>query len=196
MKRAKTADEFFAQDLHHREHLDVLRTVLLETELKEEIKWGMPVYTLNGKNVVGLGSFKAYAGLWFYQGTFLEDPAKVLINAQEGKTRGMRQWRFVGTDKVDSSLVRKYVSEAIENQKLGKEIKVERKELVIPDILQRELDSHKTLRSIFEAMSLSHKREYAEHIAEAKREDTRKRRLEKVKAMILDGTSLNDKYRK
>ena len=61
----------------------------METELLETIKWGVPVYTLNDKNVLGMGAFKSYVGIWFFQGAFLDDPQKKLINAQEGKTKAL-----------------------------------------------------------------------------------------------------------
>ena len=40
------------------ESLMEIRQVLLKTELTETVKWGMPVYTINGKNVVGISGFK------------------------------------------------------------------------------------------------------------------------------------------
>ena len=66
-----------------KESLTVLRKIFQGTELKEDLKWGMPVYTLNNKNVAGFSSFKSWTGIWFYQGVFLKDPAGVLINAHE-----------------------------------------------------------------------------------------------------------------
>jgi uncharacterized protein YdeI (YjbR/CyaY-like superfamily) len=85
--------------------LIVMREILCSTELKETIKWGTPVYTINDKNIVGLGSFKSYVGLWFYQGVFLKDEAGVLINATEGITKAMRQWRFNSVEEIDDRLI-------------------------------------------------------------------------------------------
>ena len=107
----------------------LLRNVILKTELKEEIKWGGPIYTLNGKNVVAIGAFKNYATIWFHQGVFLSDPNNVLINAQDGRTKGLRQWRFTSIKEIKPALVKKYVLEAIQNAKDGKEIKPEKKSL-------------------------------------------------------------------
>lgn len=53
--------------------------------MEENLKWGMPVYSLEGVNVAGIVAFKNYVALWFYQGVFLKDDKKVLYNAQEGK---------------------------------------------------------------------------------------------------------------
>ena len=67
---------------------------MLSSEMEETVKWGMPVYMVDGEIVTGLGSFKSYAGIWFYQGALLKDKHKKLINAQENKTNAMRQMRF------------------------------------------------------------------------------------------------------
>ena len=159
------------------------------------MKWGIPTYCLKNKNVAGIGAFKSYAGLWFFNGSFLKDEEKKLINAQEGKTKGMRQWRFEVLKEIDEALVKSYIEEAIQNQKDGKEIKPEKKPLIIPDELNEALASDSQLSEAFEALSLSCKREYAEHIAEAKREETKLKRLDKIIPMIMDKVGLNDKYK-
>ena len=198
MIQAKSVEEYLAKSEGWEESLKILRDLMLETELIENIKWGAPVYSIGKKNVVGLGAFKAYVGLWFYQGVFLNDDHNKLVNAQEGKTKAMRQWRFQSADEIREhmQLIRTYVAEAIANQKAGKEIKPQRKPLIIPEELQHLLDTNPDISACFASMSLSHKREYADYISEAKRAETRLRRLEKIKPMILDGISMNDKYRK
>lgn len=196
MKKVSTVDEYIASHPAWQELLLHLRKLLRSTGMEEHIKWSAPVYSVEGKNVIGLGAFKEHAGIWFFQGALLSDPAGVLINAQEGKTQALRQWRFLPDDEVDDALVLAYVQEAIANQQAGKEIKPEKKELIIPEALEAAFAESATLREAFEALSLSKKREYAEHIASAKREDTRQKRLEKITPMILEGKGLHDKYRK
>jgi uncharacterized protein YdeI (YjbR/CyaY-like superfamily) len=92
MLRYKTVDEYILNSKNGIEILLVLRDIINTTELKETIKWGVPCYTINGKNVLGLGAFKSYVGIWFFQGALLNDTAKVLRNAQDDKTKAMRQW--------------------------------------------------------------------------------------------------------
>ena len=195
MKMAKTPEEYFADNPDYLDILEKLRSILLNTELEEKMKWGIPTYCLKDKNVAGIGAFKSYAGIWFFNGVFLKDPENVLINAQEGKTKGMRQWRFEAIGELDEALILTYIKEAIENQKAGKEVKPEKKPLVIPEELKEALASDSQLSEIFDGLSLSVKREFAEHIEEAKREETKQKRLEKIIPMILDGVGLNDKYK-
>ncbi|WP_462250064.1 YdeI/OmpD-associated family protein [Ekhidna sp.] len=195
MKMAKSPEEYLSWYPEYNDLLRKLRSVLNKTELIEKMKWGIPTYCLKNKNVIGIGAFKTYAGIWFFNGVFLKDEHQVLINAQEGKTKGMRQWRFESTEEVDEKLLLAYINEAIQNQKEGKEIKSEKKPLLIPDELKEALASDSKLSETFDGLSLSCKREYAEYIMEAKRAVTKTKRLEKIIPMILEKVGLNDKYR-
>ena len=197
MKRFRTVDEFIEAQVQWREALQLLRNMLLETELEEKIKWGFPCYTWQNKNVVGLGSFKSYCGLWFFQGVFLEDPQGVLVNAQEGKTKGMRQWRFSSLSEIDRDLVKAYVEEAIQNQKEGKEVQATAatKEVAVPPELADVLEQEEDYRLAFEQFTPGRQREFAEYIASAKRDATKASRLEKIKPLILAGVGLNDRYK-
>lgn len=197
MKGYKTVDEYILNVEEGREILIVLRELIRSTELTETVKWGIPVYTINDKNVLGIAAFKSYVGLWFYNGSFLKDVAGVLFNASEGVTKAMRQWRFTSVDEIDDSLVIKYLNEAIQNQKQGKEQKPERnKPIIIPDELQIEFAEDKELENCFKRFTPGKQREFANYISEAKNTETRKTRVQKVIPLILENIGLNDKYRK
>lgn len=173
-----------------------IRSVLLETELKEEVKWGIPSYTFNGSMVIGMAGFKNWLALWFYQGVFLSDPNALLVSGTEGKTKGQRQWRIKSEDEFDLAILQQFVNEAIENARAGKSITIEKnKQVEIPSELAQALRENAELAAIFETMSPSHRREYAEYVADAKQEVTRLRRVEKIVPMILSKAGLNDKYK-
>ncbi|MBQ4819076.1 DUF1801 domain-containing protein [Aquimarina sp. MMG016] len=196
MERNKSVEEFISKKSEWKDALEKLRSIMLSTELVETVKWGIPAYTVNGKNVVGIGAFKSYVGIWFYNGVFLKDTEKKMINAQEGKTKGLRQWRFNSVHEIDENLVLQYVKEAIQNQKEGKEIKPEKsKPIDIPVELANALEENSDLKKSFEELTPFKQKEYIEYIAMAKREATRLSRLEKSVPMILEGIGLNDKYR-
>ena len=197
MKRHNTVDAYIDQSGEWRDALMLLRRIMNDTELEETVKWGGPCYTINGKNVLGLGAFKSYVGIWFHQGALLSDPYKVLINAQEGTTKALRQWRFNNIDEIDETGIKTYVAEAIENQKQGIVIKADRnKQLPVPPELMHALVNNPQAKSCFDELTKGKQREYAEYIAEAKREETKQKRLEKVLPMILVKRGLNDKYRR
>ncbi|WP_417867533.1 YdeI/OmpD-associated family protein [Xanthomarina gelatinilytica] len=196
MKKVSSVEEYIEENSHFGEALSLLRDLINTTELEETLKWNAPVYTLNGKNVVGLGAFKNHFGIWFFNGVFLKDKNNLLEQAQE-KTKGLRQMRFESIDDVDKHAVLAYVTEAIENQKLGKEIKPEKmgKTIVIPKELQIALETNKNFQAAFKALTPGKQREYCEYIELAKQEKTKMSRLEKIKPMILKGVGLNDKYK-
>lgn len=173
-----------------------LRRILNQTEMEETVKWGAPTYTLDGKIIASIAAFKNHFTIWFHQGVFLKDKHKKLVNAQEGKTKGMRQWRFTDIKEINSKLLKEYLSEAIANQKAGKQVKPERKtQLDIPVELAAALKKNKPLHAKFIALTPGKQREFAEHIASAKQEKTRFSRLEKATPLILAGVGLNDKYK-
>ena len=176
--------------------LKEIRKVLSHCALEATIKWGAPVYTLGGKNIVGIGAFKGYAGVWFYQGALLTDPLGVLINAQEGKTKAMRQWRFTHNDQFSAKHLKAYIQEAIQNHQEGREIKASKprsKPLEVPLLLQEYLDRKAPLADRFNSMGLTRKREFADYISEAKQNTTKERRLKKVIACIKAGRGLYEK---
>ena len=197
MKRFKSVDEFLAGTEQWQEELALLRKILLSCDVEETVKWGAPAYTYRGKNVVGIGAFKSYVGLWFHQGALLTDEAGVLINAQEGVTRAMRQWRFASKKEIKTRLIKQYVKEAIGLVEAGKQIKPVRKKktVVIPSELKVALGKNKKAKANFAAMTPGCRREYADYIAAAKRDETKERRLKKILPMILAAKGLNDKYR-
>ena len=192
----KSPDEYFEKLDKWRDELTVLRKLISKTELIEQIKWGIPVYTIENKNVIGISGFKNHFGIWFYQGVFLKDPKGILVNAQEGKTKAMRHWRMTSIKDIDQESISQYVNEAIENQKAGKEVKHEKKELVVPVELESLLESREGLRASFESLTPGKQKEFANHVSEAKMEKTRVSRAEKVVPLIEAGVGLNDKYKK
>ncbi len=196
MDRGEKLEAYYTKAHPFREGINFLREIALKTEAEEHFKWSIPVYTLNNKNVFGICKFKNHFGVWFFNGVFLKDPKKVLENAQDGKTKGMRHWKFQSLDEVDEKIVLGYMKEALDNQKKGLEIKAEKtKEIEIPELLQSKLDSDSVLKSSFENFTPYKQKEFCEYIAEAKQEKTKLRRLEKILPMIQDGLGLNDGYR-
>ncbi|TVZ60095.1 uncharacterized protein YdeI (YjbR/CyaY-like superfamily) [Flavobacteriaceae bacterium MAR_2010_105] len=196
MKKVTSVEEYIENQPHFADALHQLRAIINSTELEETLKWSAPVYELEGKNVIGLGAFKHHFGIWFFNGVFLKDEKQLLTNAQE-KTKALRQMRFTSKAEIDKNVVLAYVKEAIENQKLGKEIKPERKpkKVVIPKELKEKLDGNSVLFDAFKLLTPGKQREYCEYIETAKREATKDSRLEKIMPMIIKGVGLNDKYK-
>ena len=79
MKSFKTIEEFSEKHQEWNIDLQFLGSIIEEIKLQEAIKWGAPTYTVNSKNLLGLGAFKQYVGLWFHQGEFVKDEQTVFV---------------------------------------------------------------------------------------------------------------------
>lgn len=196
MKNAKNVEEYFATHDRWLPILEKLREIILSSGLKEAIKWGAPTYMLNNKNLVAMAAFKNHVALWFFQGALLQDPQKILINAQEGKTQALRQIRYTASEQVDGNTLSAYISETIQNHEAGRAIKpVKKKPFEIHEDLKQALLGDEELSNSFNSLSRSRQREFTEYISEAKRAETRQGRLLKIIPMIKANLGLNDKYR-
>lgn len=172
-----------------------LRDVMVGCGLEEVVKWGAPVYMHNGENIIGLGAFKSYVGIWFFQGVFLSDPHKVLVNASEGKTKALRQWRFAEESELVEDKIQSYVLEAIKNQEAGKKVKSQTREVAVPAELNAAMKADAALKEKFLALTPGKRKDYCQHIGSAKREETRMSRLDKAIPLIMAGAGLHDKYK-
>lgn len=196
MQKIESVDQYIQAHPKWTETLLELRKLLNSTVLTESMKWGGPVYTLDGKNLLGIGAFKNHSALWFFQGALLQHNTSLLINAQEGKTKALRQIRFEADSKLDPRELLKYIEEAISLHKQGKEMKPDlKKEILIPSELTDFFKSNSDLKKAFANLTPGKQREYAEYITNAKRYQTKQNRIEKIIPMIKVGIGLNDKYK-
>ena len=175
---------------------EFMQQLIVKTNLNKTIKWGMEVYTFNNKNIIGWGGFKNFFSLWFYNGVFLSDPEKVLVNASDGKTKSMRQWRFTNVNDMNEKKILAYINESIQTIKDGKELKpVIFKEKKPDGIFKIFLEDNTDVKTAFEKLTKGKQKEYIIYIDEAKQEKTKATRLEKIKELILQNKGLNDKYK-
>ena len=193
----KSVDDYLAGAAQWCDELSQLRGLLLAAGLDETIKWGSPCYCYQGQNVVGMSGFKSYFGLWFFLGARLDDSAGVLINAKEGKTRDLRQWRMHSAADIDESLVRRYLAAAMQLVDSGeKPTRVTRRKSVACPELTRALAADPQAKSAFMALTPGRRRDWAEHINSAKRASTRAKRLTEAITLIRAGQGPQDRYRR
>ncbi|WP_149275180.1 YdeI/OmpD-associated family protein [Pareuzebyella sediminis] len=199
MGSSNKVEAYYNEAHRFRSALGKLRELALSAGLEETFKWNFPTYTLKGKNVLSICRFKNHFGIWFFNGVFLEDPKKVLKNAQKGKTQAMRHWKFSDEKEIDVKAVYGYMLEAIENQKKGIRLKPAPKahtyDIEIPELLQKAFQENPKTKKAFQKLTPYKQKEYTEYIADAKRESTKLARLEKILPMILAEKGLNDAYR-
>ena len=177
-----------------REETEKLRAILLECPVTEELKWGVPCYTVDDKNVVLIHGFKEYCAILFVKGALLKDPKGILIQQTEN-VQSARQVRFTSLQEIVKlqAVLKIYIRAAIEVEKAGlKVVHKSTEEFEVAEEFQNRLDKTPTLKKAFEALTPGRQRAYLLHFSSAKQSKTRESRIEKCLPMILDGKGLND----
>lgn len=180
------------------EELILLRKIALQSGLQEELKWGVPCYTYQGKNVVLIGAFKESVVLSFLKGILLKDPFGILAKPGENSQTG-RVVKFTNTDtilKYKDALL-EYIQEAIEIEKAG--TKVETKPITKSDYPQELINKFKEspeLEKAFEALTPGRKKGYLIFFNQPKQSKTKLTRIEKYIPLILEGKGMMDSYKK
>ncbi len=187
-------DTFLKRAKKWHEEMGTLRNILLNTPLTEEIKWRMPCYTLDQKNVVMIAGFKDYCALSFFKGALLKDPKGILRKPGENTQSG-RLIRFTSVQEINElePVLEAYLAEAIAVEKAGLKVDTSKDtERDYPEELQNMLDANPALNTAFEGLTPGRKRAYVMHIAAAKQSKTRVARIEKYVPRILDGKGMHD----
>jgi len=179
------------------DELRALRALLAETELVEEMKWSMPTYTINGKNVIMLAAFKEHVSLSFFKGAIVDDPKGLLVKAGEN-THVSRQLRFTSEEEIEAQLdaIRALVASAIQVEQKGLKVERVRQEEEACEELQARFEASPDLKAAFEALTPGRQRAYHLHFNQAKQSQTRSNRIAKWEASILEGKGMNERYRR
>lgn len=177
-----------------RKELKILRSILLDTELTETLKWSNPCYTFNDINILMLGALKEYAVISFFKGVLLKDPEKLLISPGQN-SQSDRRLIFTSVDQVSERLmiIKNYVSEAIENEKAGLKVVFKKNPEPIPPELQDKLDQDVLFRQAFENLTPGRQRGYILHFSQPKQSKTRLSRIDKCTPKILQGKGFHDR---
>lgn len=187
-------DDFMNRAEKWQEEFIKLRTILLDFQLTEELKWGKPCYTFEDNNIVLMHGFKEYCALLFIKGSLMRDPHGILVQQTENVQAG-RQIRFTSVHEIAAmeSTLKDYVREAIEVEKAGLEVDFKKNtEYTIPEELQNKLNEIPSLKTAFEALTPGRQRGYLLYFSAPKQAKTRESRVEKCMPQILDGKGLND----
>jgi uncharacterized protein YdeI (YjbR/CyaY-like superfamily) len=190
----KKVDAFLRGQKKWREEFTRLRTILLDSGLTEELKWGQPCYTLEGRNVILMHGFKEYCAVLFPKGALLKDPKGVLIQ-QTKNVQAARQIRFTSLRDVVKAerTLKAYVREAIEVERSGAKIAFKRtKDFEMPVELEDRLEKNAALSEAFAALTPGRQRAYLLYFSQAKQAKTREARVDKYVPKILEGLGLDD----
>ena len=186
-------DAYIEQSDKWPEEMKELRSILLGAGLTEEIKWRQPCYSHEGKNVAILQEMNDFLSLMFFKGALLEDPDGVL--EEQGKnTRSARRIRFTSVEDVArlSGTVKAYLEEAIDVEEAGLEVGPAPEPVLVEELKTR-LDQDPELKEAFESLTPGRRREYNIYFSDAKQAETRRARIAKYAARILDGKGMRDR---
>ena len=187
-------DFFFEKASKWQEEYKLLRTIVLDCGLIEELKWGVPCYTFQQTNVVLIHGFKDYCALLFHKGALLNDAEGILIQQTEN-VQAARQIRFTSLEQIleMKSILKAYIFEAIEVEKEGLKVELKKTtEFKMADEFQAVLDEMTELKTAFYALTPGRQRAYLLHFSAPKQAKTREARVEKYIPKILDGKGLED----
>ena len=187
-------DSYLSSVKNWKEEMEQLRTIVLNCNLVEELKWGVPCYMYQKSNIVLIHAFKDYCALLFMKGSLLQDEKGILIRQTENVQSG-RQIRFTSLKEIVKmkATLKAYIFEAVEVEKAG--LKIEHKkteEFTVPEEFQKKLDKIPALKKAFKALTPGRQRAYLLYFAGAKQSTTRETRIENYTQRILDGIGFND----
>jgi len=187
-------DFYFNKAKKWQEEFEKLRMIILDCGLTEELKWGVPCYTFEKRNIVLIHGFKEYCALLFFKGALLNDPKDILIQ-QTKNVQAARQIRFTSVREIVKMkpILKAYIHEAIEVEKAGLKVNLKNTtEFIIPEEFQDKLDEIPSLKTAFDALTPGRQKAYVLYFSAPKQSKTREARVGKCMQQILNGKGLND----
>jgi uncharacterized protein YdeI (YjbR/CyaY-like superfamily) len=187
-------DFYFNKADKWKEEINKMRLIVLDCGLTEELKWGVPCYTLQKSNIVLIHVFKEYCAFLFFKGALLKDPKKILIRQTEN-VQAARHIRFTNPKEIIKlgPIIKTYIHEAIEIEKAGLKVPLKKTAAFeVPEEFQHKLTEIPALKKAFEALTPGRQRAYLFHFAQPKQSKTRESRIEKSIPQIFEGKGLND----
>ena len=185
---------YFSKAKKWQKEMEKLRMIILSCQLTEELKWGVPCYTMQKNNIVLIHAFKDYCALLFFKGVLLNDANGILIQQTEN-VQAARQIRFTNINdiiKLEATL-KTYIYEAIEIEKAGLKVNLKKNtELIFPEEFQNKLNEMADLKNAFDSLTPGRQRAYNLFFSAPKQSKTRESRIKKCIPLILKGKGLND----
>lgn len=192
---ANSAD--FAQPI-----LTHLRELIHDTcpDVEEAWKWSFPNFVYKGAVMCSMAAFKQHCSFSFWKAAIMQDTDNILTITERdamghfGKIESLK-------DLPKDAVLKKYIKQAMKLNEDGiklppkpKATEKEKKELVVPAYLTRELKKNKTAEKVFNEFSYSHRKEYIQWMEEAKTDATRDKRLAQAIEWLAEGKNRNWKY--
>lgn len=179
--------------------LNYLRKIIHNTcpEAEETIKWSFPHFIYKNEILCSMAAFKHHCAFVFWKAALMKDKS-LMENAKSESAMGhlgkITSLKDLPSEKKLVLLIKEAMKLNERGIKVSKKNKSIRKEIKIPRDFQSAISKNKKAKSVFDNFPPSHKREYIEWITEAKRDETRKKRIKQAVEWISEGKHRNWKY--
>tara|TARA_R110002096_G_C14512369_1_gene716259 strand:+ start:150 stop:794 length:645 start_codon:yes stop_codon:yes gene_type:complete len=185
-----------------KEELKLLRKIILSCDLTEQIKWGVPCYTIQNpktskseSNVLIMSAFKEYCSVSFFKGALLNNVDNLLEKPGEN-TQAARLIKFTNFQQIvdNENHIRKWIFEAIEVEKAGLKVEKEHNPAeILPEELKVKFIENPDFKLAFHALTPGRQRGYILYFSQPKQEKTRLSRIDKYLPNIMEGKGMQDK---
>jgi uncharacterized protein YdeI (YjbR/CyaY-like superfamily) len=164
--------------------------------VEETIKWGSPFFMYGNAPLCQMAAFKEHAAFGFWKASLIQGLAPNANNggAAAGNFGRLATLKDVPAKKQLTSFIKAAMKLNEEGAVVPRPRKAPRPVPEVPEELVRALAKNKKARVTFEGFPPSHRREYVEWISEAKREETRAKRVAQTVEWLAEGKSRNWKY--
>lgn len=186
-------DFYFIKAKKWQKEIELLRSSILASGLTEELKWGVPCYTVNSHNVLLIHTFKDFCAVLFFKGVLMKDSKHILVQQTKNVQAG-RQIRFTSITEITEmkSVLQSYIREAVAIEKAGLEVAFKKTEdYEMTEEFRKRLDASSALRDAFDVLTPGRRRAYLLYFSSAKQSTTREARVEKCIDLIMDGMGLD-----
>lgn len=176
--------------------LQHVRQIMLETSLTEDLKWGVPVYTHEGKNIVIISALKDCVTFGFFKGVLLADKNNILEKQGES-VQSARIIRFTDVNQIAplAETIKEYVKEAIAIEMSGAKVEFKKDLEPTPDELLEKFEENPALKEAFYKLTPGKQRGYIIHFSQPKQAASRHNRIDKCIAKIMNGEGFHDAYK-
>jgi hypothetical protein len=197
VKKDKRVDAYIARSQ------DFAKPILIELrsrvhgnvpDVEEDIKWGFPSFMYKGRIFFGMSAFKAHCGAGFWHPLMRKDDKSPEGIGEFGKITAIGQLPSRGDFAKLAKKAKKLADDGIEGPKRPKPDP--NRKVVVPKDLAALLAKNARARATFEGFPYSKKNEYVTWINDAKRDETREKRLAATVKQLAEGKSMMWKYEK
>ncbi len=166
-------------------------------EVEETIKWQFPTFMFKGM-LCSMAAFKAHCTFGFWKHALIIDHDSTTDN-KLNEAMGQLGRITAISDLPSDDVLSNYVKQAVRLNEQGIRVPrtpkpLKKKNLIVPDYFRTALKKNPRALKTFENFTTSHRREYVEWLGEAKREETRAKRLATTLSWLAEGKPRNWKY--